>query len=200
MGSVGGSYQYNVVCDVCNFVYKNHELRKRWDGLMVCKYDWEPRHPMDFFKPRNDTHVLPYVKDDVLKIRCHASISADATPTLDAWTTLPLDEEISDTLSEYNTGTYTYQPSVTESRTLSFGVCISSTGGSGMLEIALYKNGNAVKTISPITVESQGEFRVGGSYVDTTATTSDQYLVKYKVSAANATIKAYDSGTFLRVD
>lgn len=39
-------------CDVCGFDYKLSQLRKRWDGAMVCKADWEPRHPQDFVKAR----------------------------------------------------------------------------------------------------------------------------------------------------
>jgi len=39
---------WNAICDVCGFKFKNIDLRKRWDGLMVCRDDWEPRHPSDF--------------------------------------------------------------------------------------------------------------------------------------------------------
>lgn len=31
---------------------------------MVCKDDWEPRHPMDFYRSRNDTHALPFTRSD----------------------------------------------------------------------------------------------------------------------------------------
>jgi len=34
-----------VVCDVCGFRYHASELRKRWDGLMVCDKDYEIKHP-----------------------------------------------------------------------------------------------------------------------------------------------------------
>jgi hypothetical protein len=64
MRSVGGVGEYNALCDVCKFRYKNHELRQRWDGLMVCKYDWEARHPMDFFRARNDVTLLPFIRSD----------------------------------------------------------------------------------------------------------------------------------------
>lgn len=47
-------------CDVCGFDYKQSQLRKRWDGAMVCKADWEPRHPQDFVKARPERN---YVKD-----------------------------------------------------------------------------------------------------------------------------------------
>lgn len=54
-------YDYNVECPVCGFNYKASELKTRWDGLQVCPDDWEPRHPLDFYKPRNDTHKLPFI-------------------------------------------------------------------------------------------------------------------------------------------
>ncbi len=62
--TVGPSGQYNALCDVCGFKYKNHQLKKRWDGFMVCAADWEPRHPLDFYKTRNDTHKLPWTRPD----------------------------------------------------------------------------------------------------------------------------------------
>lgn len=55
--------QYNVQCDVCGIEYKSGQIKKRWDGLMVCKRDWEERHPSDFFRsPRSDNTPLPYVR------------------------------------------------------------------------------------------------------------------------------------------
>ena len=38
---------HNVICDVCGFQYKRSETRMRWDGLLVCSKDWEPRHPQE---------------------------------------------------------------------------------------------------------------------------------------------------------
>lgn len=56
------SYEYNVLCDVCGFKKKASQVRKRWDGFMVCKEDWEPRHSLDFYTTKNDTHVLPFTR------------------------------------------------------------------------------------------------------------------------------------------
>jgi len=61
---VGKSYEYNGVCDVCGFVYKNKDLHKRWDGFRVCKADWETRNLADFYDTPNDTHVLPWTRPD----------------------------------------------------------------------------------------------------------------------------------------
>jgi hypothetical protein len=44
-----------VVCDVCGFDYRRNKTRIRWDGLVVCEKDWEPRHPQDFARGVKDT-------------------------------------------------------------------------------------------------------------------------------------------------
>lgn len=59
-----GSYEYNVICDVCGFKFKASELLRRWDGPMVCKDDYESRNILDFFRTRNDAHTLPYIRTD----------------------------------------------------------------------------------------------------------------------------------------
>jgi hypothetical protein len=42
----------NGLCDVCGFKHKMSQLRKRWDGAMVCRADFELRHPQDSLKAR----------------------------------------------------------------------------------------------------------------------------------------------------
>lgn len=39
---------YNAICDVCGFKFKALDLKKRWDGAMVCDDDFEERHPLEF--------------------------------------------------------------------------------------------------------------------------------------------------------
>jgi hypothetical protein len=39
-------------CDVCGFHFKGSQLRKRWDGAMVCSKDYEVQHPQDNIKIR----------------------------------------------------------------------------------------------------------------------------------------------------
>ena len=39
-------------CEVCGFDMHQSDLRKRWDGAMVCSADWELRHPQDSLKAR----------------------------------------------------------------------------------------------------------------------------------------------------
>lgn len=76
---VSGSYDYNVICDGCGRKMKASMLRKRWDGFMVCAQDWEPRHPSDFYRARNDAHKLPFTRTD--------SNSPDVGPSINSTTT-----------------------------------------------------------------------------------------------------------------
>lgn len=56
---------YSAICKVCGWKRKDNELQKRWDGLMVCGDTcWEPRNILDFYKPRNDAHKLPWTSPD----------------------------------------------------------------------------------------------------------------------------------------
>lgn len=56
--------QWNAVCDVCAQKYKSSEMRKRWDGLMVCPRDWEPRHPQDFLRSVPDHQAVPWSRPE----------------------------------------------------------------------------------------------------------------------------------------
>ena len=43
-----------VHCDVCGFNYRSSEMRHTWDNLVVCRFDFEVRHPQDFVRGRQD--------------------------------------------------------------------------------------------------------------------------------------------------
>lgn len=45
---------HNVVCDRTGRKFKRSQCRKTWDGLIVRKESWEPRHPQDFLRARPD--------------------------------------------------------------------------------------------------------------------------------------------------
>ena len=49
------------ICDICGWKFKSHELKKRWDGKMVCDEDFEARHPSDFIRHRNRELTVPYI-------------------------------------------------------------------------------------------------------------------------------------------
>lgn len=51
---------YNALCDSCGRKFKALDLQKRWDGLMVCKEDWEPRHPSDFLRVQKEKIAVPW--------------------------------------------------------------------------------------------------------------------------------------------
>lgn len=59
---VAGSW--NAICDVCAQKYKSSEMKKRWDGLMVCPNDWEPRHPQDFLRSVPDRQAVPWARPE----------------------------------------------------------------------------------------------------------------------------------------
>lgn len=48
----------NAICDSCGFKFKQSQLKKRWDGAMVCSADWEPRHPQDSLKARPERNNI----------------------------------------------------------------------------------------------------------------------------------------------
>lgn|SRR5574337_276223 len=55
------SGEWNVWCMVCNRKIKSGEAMKRWDGLWVCKEDFENRHPLDFLRARQERISVPFV-------------------------------------------------------------------------------------------------------------------------------------------
>lgn len=55
---------WKAVCDSCGQRYLASELRKRWDGLMVCSKDYEPRHPQDFVKGRAEEQSVPWSRSE----------------------------------------------------------------------------------------------------------------------------------------
>ncbi len=56
--------QWNAICDVCGYKVKSGELRKRWDGLMVCEYDWETRHMQDLIRISAEKVMVPWSRSE----------------------------------------------------------------------------------------------------------------------------------------
>ena len=52
------------VCDVCGFEFYASELRRRWDGRMVCRTDWEPRHPQETLRVKTRTATPPWTRPE----------------------------------------------------------------------------------------------------------------------------------------
>lgn len=72
-----GSFGYNAICDVCGFKFKASMLSKRWDGLMVCRHDYETRHPLDFYTTRNDVHLLPWTRPEGKDVFINSAINGN---------------------------------------------------------------------------------------------------------------------------
>jgi hypothetical protein len=56
------SGDWNITCDVCSKKIKASESRKRWDGFIVCRDDYEERQPQDFVRARLDRITVPYTR------------------------------------------------------------------------------------------------------------------------------------------
>ena len=65
------SGEFNLTCDVCSKKIKAHEAKHRWDGLIVCKDDWEPRHEQDFVKAKTDKITIPFQRPIPVLISTH---------------------------------------------------------------------------------------------------------------------------------
>lgn len=74
---------WNVICDCCGFKYKSSELRKRWDGLMVCKKDWNPRQPQDFVRGKADPQSTPWSRPEPVDVFVPAAIALPLPPSGD---------------------------------------------------------------------------------------------------------------------
>lgn len=51
---------WNALCDSCGRKFKASSLQKRWDGLIVCKEDWEQRHPQDLLRVQREQISVPW--------------------------------------------------------------------------------------------------------------------------------------------
>ena len=56
---------WEATCDVCGFRFKADQLKKRWDGLMTCTADWEPRHPQDYLRAVPDKQAVPWSRPEI---------------------------------------------------------------------------------------------------------------------------------------
>jgi hypothetical protein len=55
---------WKAVCDQCGREFKSNELRLRWDNLMVCSDDYEPRQPQDFVRAIPDIQAPPWTRPE----------------------------------------------------------------------------------------------------------------------------------------
>lgn len=92
----------NAICDVCGFKRKLHQLQRRWDGLLVCEEDWEPRQPLDYPPEIRPNHVLQETRPDEDN---PTAVSVRVGPDGEFVETTPTDPDavfdIDDTFPEY---------------------------------------------------------------------------------------------------
>lgn len=56
--------EWLVICDVCGMKFHSGSLKERWDGLMVCRQDWNIRQPQDFVRGIPDPQAIPWSRPD----------------------------------------------------------------------------------------------------------------------------------------
>jgi hypothetical protein len=62
------------LCDECGRKIRSTESRKRWDGMVVCQKDWEPRHPQELLhEARTDRQSVrdPRPRPEVVYVAGH---------------------------------------------------------------------------------------------------------------------------------
>ena len=55
---------WRAICDRCGFEFPSNMLVKDWQGLMVCKEDYETRHPQDFVRGVPDNPTPPWTRPE----------------------------------------------------------------------------------------------------------------------------------------
>ena len=55
---------YRALCQRCGFKYWASDMSQEWNGLYVCKKCWEPRHPLDFQRGKEDDTSVPWTSPD----------------------------------------------------------------------------------------------------------------------------------------
>lgn len=51
---------WNCICAVCGIQVKSDAILKRWDGVLVCKDDFEVRHSLDFLRVKTERGSIPF--------------------------------------------------------------------------------------------------------------------------------------------
>lgn len=71
---------YKLVCDVCGRVCMRSIAKKRWDGLMVCPEDFEPRHINDSLPPfyKNEGRGVKDARPEVTETFVSDSVTAQS--------------------------------------------------------------------------------------------------------------------------
>lgn len=57
---------YNAICDSCGRKFKASSLKMRWDGLFVCKEDYEIKHPQLSLRVFGDKQTVPIARPETV--------------------------------------------------------------------------------------------------------------------------------------
>lgn len=52
--------QWNVICDICGFVFKSDQIETDWEGSKRCRPCIDGRHPQDFVRAIKDDPSVPF--------------------------------------------------------------------------------------------------------------------------------------------
>lgn len=55
---------WRAICDSCGFEFPSDELRQRWDGFMVCKEDFETKHPQLDIRIKPERVAPPWTRPE----------------------------------------------------------------------------------------------------------------------------------------
>jgi len=71
------------LCDSCGRKFKASHLKRRWDGLMVCHEDWEPRQTQDYVRGKAEKQIPVWTRsepaDDFVDVGSISAIAGLAT-------------------------------------------------------------------------------------------------------------------------
>jgi hypothetical protein len=58
---------YNAICDSCGRKFKASTMLRRWDGLFVCKEDWEVKHPQLSLRVNEEKQTVPIPRPEPIQ-------------------------------------------------------------------------------------------------------------------------------------
>lgn len=161
---------WNAQCDRCDMKFKNVDLKKEWNGLMVCRDCYEPRHPSDFQGDidYSDETSVPWTRPDsdantsatlyalegeaagTLTTDNKVDTYGDESPTID-WDTANNTIDFNTTLTANRTATFSGSPTAGDER-----LFYRTGGGAFTLDIG------GVRTF-PASVEGMVRIKYNGS-------------------------------------
>lgn len=63
--TIAKSFEWNCICQVCRKKVKSSEIKRRWDGFLVCDQDFEIRNALDMpIPPIKEIQQLPFTSPE----------------------------------------------------------------------------------------------------------------------------------------